>query len=212
MHLNIQSIKNKLDELKHFLATNNIDVCSINETWLAPTDRLVIPTYQIFRKDRTGQRGGGVCILVHERLLAAPVSIQSTEEIVMVKINNCLRNGQSLAIGSYYSPPDQPIDSSLLHDLAATHPNLIIMGDLNCHHELWNDKKKNASGQLLADLLENSDLGLLDYTIPTYCLLSDPDYSALIDVVMVSDGLFTPTLLLSPPLTPASTSTLPSPT
>jgi hypothetical protein len=53
-HLNIQSISNKLDELKHYIATNNIDIMSVNETWLSANKTINISNHTILRKDRTG--------------------------------------------------------------------------------------------------------------------------------------------------------------
>ncbi len=63
-HLNIQSITNKVHELKHYLATNNIGIMSINETWLTPNTQLAIPNYNIERCDRINDRQGeGVCLI-----------------------------------------------------------------------------------------------------------------------------------------------------
>ena len=34
-HLNIHSVNNKIDELRHFIHSNNIDIMSLNETFLS---------------------------------------------------------------------------------------------------------------------------------------------------------------------------------
>lgn len=60
---NAQSIHNKEIELTDVLLDENIDIALITETWLRTTDRLKINTFNIYRNDRHGRRGGGVAIL-----------------------------------------------------------------------------------------------------------------------------------------------------
>jgi exonuclease III len=43
MHLNVQSISNKLKEIQHHIATEEIDILSLNETWLKPSQKLKMP-------------------------------------------------------------------------------------------------------------------------------------------------------------------------
>ena len=59
MHFNIQSINNKKDELKHFIATEYIDICSINETWLNNSQSISInPTMPSFARTELGRKVG----------------------------------------------------------------------------------------------------------------------------------------------------------
>ena len=54
-HLNISSIKNKLDELRLFCDEHKPHVLSLNETWLDNSildSELAIPGYNIIRQDR----------------------------------------------------------------------------------------------------------------------------------------------------------------
>ena len=68
-HLNAQSINNKFDELKHFLAANNISIMSINENWLNAKSNINIPNYCIVRQDReNNKKGGGVCLIIHKNI------------------------------------------------------------------------------------------------------------------------------------------------
>ncbi len=46
-HLNIQSIQSKLDELKNFLASQEIDIMLLSETWLNASKIIKIPNYNI---------------------------------------------------------------------------------------------------------------------------------------------------------------------
>ncbi len=72
MHLNIQSIKNKIDILE--IEAQPYDILIFTETWLTPntinTD-LRIPNFNLpFRYDRKDRIGGGVAIYVRDTLHA----------------------------------------------------------------------------------------------------------------------------------------------
>ena len=64
MHINAQSLKPELGELGHFLAVNYIGIFSVNETWLCPKEKILIPNFSVVRKDRTVGKHGGVCLLI----------------------------------------------------------------------------------------------------------------------------------------------------
>lgn len=66
MHLNVQSLGNKLDQTKLSLQINNIDILVLTETWLNnswPDSLVAIPGYKCYRRDRknpTKSTGGGI--------------------------------------------------------------------------------------------------------------------------------------------------------
>ncbi len=70
MHINIQSIKPKLDILE--IEAQPYDVLIFTETWLSPAiscDDLLIPNFRPpYRCDRIGRLGGGVAIYVRDGL------------------------------------------------------------------------------------------------------------------------------------------------
>jgi len=86
MHFNVQSLRGKKHELTHFLATNKVHICALNETWLAPSHKFAVKNYQTIRKDRSSP-GGGVCVLVHEDIcfqtIKAPNAAPHDEAIFM---------------------------------------------------------------------------------------------------------------------------------
>ena len=193
-HINLQSINNKLDELKHFLATNNIGIMSINETWLTEKSTIKILNYSIVRKDRpAGKHGGGVCILIHKSIRFNQEFIESGKELeyVLIKIKNLPKKNESLRIISYYSPPGLTISNQFLNKAFASYKNLIVLGDLNAHHPSWHSSSKNQSGIRLDELLGKLDCTNLNYDFPTYQPLHRPDYFAILDFVIHSDTLAT---------------------
>ncbi len=72
MHLNIQSLKPKLDILE--IEAQPFDILIFTETWLTPTtpdnDLLISNFNPPFRCDRPDRQGGGVAIYVREGLTA----------------------------------------------------------------------------------------------------------------------------------------------
>ncbi len=62
-HLNIRSITSKCEQVQHLLYESNLDFLCISETWLhanSLTAGLNVIGYNIFRKDKSEGRGGGV--------------------------------------------------------------------------------------------------------------------------------------------------------
>ena len=60
--LNITSLPNHIDELRVFLAASTIDILAINETRLDSSiheNEVHIPGYEIVRRDRSFNGGGG---------------------------------------------------------------------------------------------------------------------------------------------------------
>ena len=67
---NTMSLAPKMDEVQEFIIRNSVDIGFITETWLGErvADFVVsIPNYNIFRKDRSFQQHGGVCMYVCKR-------------------------------------------------------------------------------------------------------------------------------------------------
>ncbi len=63
--INARSLLPKIDELAVLLDGNPMDLVAITESWLHKDidDSLIsISDYNIYRNDRTGSRGGGVCV------------------------------------------------------------------------------------------------------------------------------------------------------
>ena len=70
MHLNICSIIPRQQDLLKLLVNNNIDLCTVSETWLNDqnTSLLKLPNYIIEHTPRSNKRGGGVGIILIKTL------------------------------------------------------------------------------------------------------------------------------------------------
>ena len=86
MHLNVQSLYNKLDEIKLKIHENDPDVFAITETWLKNIDdkEIDIDNYNLFRCDRAGG-WGGVALYIHNRLNANVIRTTTADKNTKVE-------------------------------------------------------------------------------------------------------------------------------
>lgn len=61
-HVNICSLRNKVDEMNHLLFSNTINIFAISET------HLEMKLYNLYRNDR-GRYGGGIAFYVQNQIL-----------------------------------------------------------------------------------------------------------------------------------------------
>ena len=61
MHINIRGLRRSIENFF-------IDIASINETFLKPEHKIIIPGHKIIRKDRSSGKGGGVAIIVRDNI------------------------------------------------------------------------------------------------------------------------------------------------
>ena len=188
-HLNIQSINNKIDILKDFIAKNRIDIMSVNETWLSSHKKFYIDNYSIIRRDRPQGQHGGVCLIVHNSISYTNFEIPASLDIecVAIKLHNCIKGKKDLIIASYYNPPDKEICPELFTILS--NKSFIILGDLNAHHPLWFSNKHNKSGETIYNAFKDNLIAILNNDKPTYEPSHRPDYKAIIDFALSSEDM-----------------------
>ena len=112
LHLNIRGMYSKLGQLTrlidHSLSNTVPDVITLCETWLSKhTPQFTVTGYKIYRYDRMGRKGGGVCILTKQGLMSREITEIPNElngvETCSVEIKTS--KGQ-LGIVSMYRPPN----------------------------------------------------------------------------------------------------------
>ena len=104
-NINFQSIKGKKPQLYAFLDSHSPDIVFGTESWLTPDGELFHPNlgYTIYRRDRSGHKGGGVLILVKSTFISlAKPEYNTNAEILWVQLN--LLGSKSALIGAYYKP------------------------------------------------------------------------------------------------------------
>ena len=136
-HVNICSLRNKVNEINNFLVTDYIHILSNSETHLDNTfdDTVVaIQGYNIDRKYRSANSGG-----VDVYIQNIPVKIRedlmlNTVEVIWLQVN--LPHLKPILVGSCYRPPNansQYLDDKceMLDNVCDSNRKVYSLGDLN---------------------------------------------------------------------------------
>ena len=144
IHLNIRSLRNKLDDLHNFLVGTGItwDAICIAESWLK-SDILQyynIYNYNMIASCRDSGEGGGVALYIHEKYCIKERRDLFSEdcEASFVEIEINTKTGkENILVGELYRPPNQstPIFMKYLENLLEKLENerkvAILAGDFN---------------------------------------------------------------------------------
>ena len=138
--LNINKLITHIDQLRILLADNEIDILSFNETKLNETisdNEVNISGYDIIRRDRITNGGGGVCFYVK-----SSINFTIRNDLNMDILENlCLEirkpRSKLFVVATWYRPPDSPISifspfETLIGKLDSENIEYFLMGDLNC--------------------------------------------------------------------------------
>lgn len=192
LHVNIRSIRRNKRELMQLLLEKQTSIASINETFLRTNTRFRIPGFNILRKDRPEGCRGGVALLLKEGIEYSEAVFDLTKE----ELNNneytaakVLLNGHAaLLIATIYCPPKTTPSGKLITALADNNGHTIIMGDFNAKHTDFNCNTTNHSGKVLRDILNNTNLAILNTNEPTH-IHSSTSKADILDLVLCSPDL-----------------------
>ena len=146
---NIQSVRNKENELLEYLTDNNFDACILTETWLKDTDKHVVwvnclslntNSHRIIISNRP--RGG--LALVYKSSFSVKTLVQGVKKSFKYAVWSLITDSISLAIIAIYRPQylmKNPVIFSTFTDEFSDwvanhltkHNNIIIGGDFNVH-------------------------------------------------------------------------------
>ena len=163
---NCNGIKKKLDELIHFIDKHNIKIVALQETLLNPSSEDPnIPNFNLVRKDRQGDKGGGLAMFIHKSIRFSEIKVNPIDrhtEHQIIKIDN-------LNIVNIYIPPVSSCSSGFMPDIKAIFPSSdsLIVGDFNAHDALWHSSVQDTRGQILAEEIGNTQFGVLNENLPT---------------------------------------------
>ncbi|GFU51499.1 reverse transcriptase domain-containing protein [Trichonephila clavipes] len=183
---NCRGLKNKFIWL-NIPPFSEADIWVFQETFLSIHDNINLPNKIIFRKDREDRSGGGLLIAVASNISAQqiPIQIQQTRELEILAIKIHIRN-ISFYIVNIYAPRgfNIIIIKSFLESLMAP---MIIFGDFNLHHPMWGSDHISRYSNEFVEWITDSNLVLLNTTVPTY--RSSADATSLIDLTVCSSSI-----------------------
>nr|CAI5828051.1 unnamed protein product [Callosobruchus analis] len=133
IYMNIQSIRNKFDEIQCFVINNPCDVLVLRETWLSDVEASFynLNGYKAVHACRQ-KRGGGVTFHLKEGIYFQEIGKSKYDDLfnhltIVIGFN-------SLKLTAVYKPPSYSVDDFLnnFENLLIAHPqNHIIIGDCN---------------------------------------------------------------------------------
>lgn len=186
-HLNCNAFNNKYCDIYNFINTEEIDILSLNETFFKhkSTNHNLINGYIMLRCDREYSNGGGVAIIIRNTLKFQVIKSSSNEdhELIAIEIED---GSNKIVIVSVYTPPSSQSEFSFLNEFLNNYKNLIIIGDLNALHPMWFCNKSNKKGKLLAEIIEQKNIIVLNDDQPTFTRSNN-----ILDLALVSTSLFT---------------------
>ena len=158
LHLNVQSLFGKIDDLKEILNLSCFDIVCINETFFnnsIPFSFHINCKYNFLRYDRVGKSGGGLLVFIKKQYKIFNIKQNSDIECIQYSI---MIDKMSLNFISCYKAPD--IDNQLfldkLEEVLLELDNdlpLFIIGDLNM--DLLNNKQNDLSSFIINNSLSN---------------------------------------------------------
>lgn len=146
---NVRSLAKKVDEIQQIAEFNSAGIICITESWLSPEipDASVsIPGYNLFRNDRTGTSGGGVCVYLDHKvpckLLKSCDQVEVESIWISMRPHSLPRGITSIVLGViYHSTSNKEPENIILREhihknldtLLSNQPNalVIVTGDFN---------------------------------------------------------------------------------
>lgn len=184
---NIRSIKSNYNNLINIISEFDPDIVFLNETWLKKDDKINIKYYSIERVDRFDGKGD-VAFLIRDNLqyevMSKSKKVKDTGfQSIIIKIRN-------IKFINVYNPPNNKLVISDIEQLfnKKDQDQVIVMGDLNAHHNLWGSFQNNSNGEKVMELIDKYDYVVLNEEISTRLVMPGSNISPL-DLTLVSQNL-----------------------
>jgi exonuclease III len=159
VHWNANSLKNKLDEFKMFIFSQNIDICIVTETKIGKNTAIDLSgffeSYNILTYYRKNEAGaGGIFMFIKKDLNYFEINDFKKYNIEQIAIKLLFNNKLYVIIG-LYNPPNKLLPKELFYRLSNEYENFLIVGDLNSKTTSIGCKSKNKSGIILDKIIKN---------------------------------------------------------
>ena len=172
--VNCQTVRNKVADLATVIEERKPDIILGNESWLRPdiNSKEIFPSnYNVFRKDRVNQAGGGVfqavkkdIIVNHKDDFDSNCEILWTQCLTQVQSKKC----KSILLGSFYRPHlsymasliELDVSLSKIANLINTN-SVILGGDFNAPNISWENNQvldHLATSERLTEIANEYDL------------------------------------------------------
>ena len=190
-HLNICSLRNKLDELKVLQELCKFYIIGITESHLNNNDRnseLDIDGLKFIRRDRIGRKGGGCVLYYREDLRVIHRRDLSHNDIEAIWIEVKFPTNNAL-FSVVYRPPDQANFfenfSAVLERAWLKSNNIFLLGDFNCNMKLFLTSNETVAPLTSTKLNQIFELFNMQNVITTDTRVT-PTSNTLIDLIVTT--------------------------
>lgn len=158
MFWNADGIHKKLHELLNLLLDKSIDILAVSETRLTNAIILDTPGYTCYRQDKhpSSGKGQGVAIFIKSNIHHSCVLIPETKYMEAIGIELSISSHKYVIVSAYQSPNLDFITNDLDITLGLG-PKVLVMGDFNARHTLWDCDSINKHGTCMLNHMLVSD-------------------------------------------------------
>ena len=151
LHLNINSLLPKIDELRLIAKNSNAAIIGITESKLDKTvldNEVKIDGYELKRSDRNRQ-GGDVACYIRKDLSSFNSREDFAPDLKNIFFDSLLPKSKPILVGILYRPPDssgflKKLNAAISKTKNFDKPKVFILGDLNI--DLTGNRVKNSNG------------------------------------------------------------------
>ena len=202
--INVRRIKGKIKSLESLLQAEKIDIALITETKMRKGDQISIKGYRWIEKQRTDNKGGGVGILVSEKIANNTTENNNLDdhELLESKWIRIECRPRNIAVGVFYGPQEnekvekvKEIYNALSHQLHQIQDECdsILAGDFNAKLKISKENCEQAesrNGKILQEMITENNLTPAtinaDHGIWTRANRKIKNEKSVIDYIMVS--------------------------
>ena len=166
---NVRSVFSNKTDLAFLTKFYSVDIVILSETWLKPTQFFSFPGYHVYRSDRHDGYGGSA-ILIKKSIASSEIKFHQNFSFQVVGLK--LKHFNLISV---YNPPNCPVAELELNSLLKNIQSpLILAGDFNCHHTLWDPtcSRPDKGALNLLNFMDQQNLCVLNDGSPT--LLGTP--------------------------------------
>ncbi len=157
----------RFEYLKLLQNKYNPTVICLQETNLKSNQTPKLKGYNCYQTNRSNfvHASGGVAILIKNNFHAQTITLQSNYKVIAIKTNL----PYNINICNIYLPNSHLIIQEDVENLIKQLPKpFILVGDFNSHNNLWGSNHTDKRGKIIDQILEDTEMMLLNDGTPTY--------------------------------------------
>jgi hypothetical protein len=202
--INARSIVNKMQDLEVYVEMEHPDIILITETWLKEdisSNEFQLDNYELLRKDRSQNVGGGCLIFYKKGLLVKEIlpygNLINNDpyiQLIWIELQSPINK---TVIGLCYNSPNSSHEeklelSSQIKEICSNHKDVLLCGDFNFPNINWKTLHANGDAKVFLDTTMDCFLHQHIY-IPTR-------NNNILDLVLSTEGVEVTNIAIESPL------------